>query len=328
MCCCFCCCHTRFSMLIYMMVISAIAFIYGIVTISQFGSSTEIYKYLLIRIDDLENNKNSYNPLSFANSVASSVKSVNSVNYQNIKSEVDRQSMNAISEFSFASVTGYNFGVIKKLKGIECGLGIVLFVFPGIFLGVEILFLIFVCGIKEYKVMSTKMYNIFNIIKIVCIILSTLFIFLSVLYSALLIVALLQKMTVTIFPDSCTVGIVVGMVDGIYGFYFYIALSCAFCTERKKFMLVGSEEKPGPDAKYDLNENPITQKVIPVSSAQQLNVQNNNNQLHLNPNTRPPKGNNDFSNQNNDGEQITSYRNLNAPDSGNDQKKKKQPFSK
>ena len=326
MCCCFCCCHTRFSMLIYMMVISAIAFIYGIITISQFGSSTEIYKLLLNKIDYLENNKNSNNPLSYANSVASSVKSLNNVNYQNIKSEVDRQAMNAIYDFNLASFTGNNFGVIKKLKGIECGLGIVLFIFPGIFLGVEILFLIFVCGIKEYKVLSTKMYNIFNIIKIVCIILSTLFIFLSVLYSALLIVALLQKITVALFPDSCTVGIVIGIVDGIYGFYFYIALSCAFCTERKKFMLVGSADNPGPDAKYDLNENPISQRVIPVSSAQQINMQNN--QLNLNPDTRPPRNNNDFSNQQNNDEQITSYRNLNVPNSGNDQKKKKQPFSK
>ena len=326
MCCCFCCCHTRFSMLIYMMVISAIAFIYGIITISQFGSSTEIYKLLLNKIDYLENNKNSNNPLSYANSIASSVKSLNNVNYQNIKSEVDRQAMNAIYDFNLASFTGNNFGVIKKLKGIECGLGIVLFIFPGIFLGVEILFLIFVCGIKEYKVLSTKMYNIFNIIKIVCIILSTLFIFLSVLYSALLIVALFQKITVALFPDSCTVGIVIGIVDGIYGFYFYIALSCAFCTERKKFMLVGSADNPGPDAKYDLNENPIAQRVIPVSSAQQLNMQNN--QLNLNPNTKLPRNNNDFSNQQNDGEQITSYRNLNAPNSGNDQKNKKQPFSK
>ena len=326
MCCCFCCCHTRFSMLIYMMVISAIAFIYGIITISQFGSSTEIYKLLLNKIDYLENNKNSNNPLSYANSIASSVKSLNNVNYQNIKSEVDRQAMNAIYDFNLASFTGNNFGVIKKLKGIECGLGIVLFIFPGIFLGVEILFLIFVCGIKEYKVLSTKMYNIFNIIKIVCIILSTLFIFLSVLYSALLIVALLQKITVALFPDSCTVGIVIGIVDGIYGFYFYIALSCAFCTERKKFLLVGSADNPGPDAKYDLNENPIAQRVIPVSSAQQLNMQNN--QLNLNPNTKLPRNNNDFSNQQNDGEQITSYRNLNAPNSGNDQKNKKQPFSK
>ena len=326
MCCCFCCCHTRFSMLIYMMVISAIAFIYGIITISQFGSSTEIYKLLLNKIDYLENNKNSNNPLSYANSIASSVKSLNNVNYQNIKSEVDRQAMNAIYDFNLASFTGNNFGVIKKLKGIECGLGIVLFIFPGIFLGVEILFLIFVCGIKEYKVLSTKMYNIFNIIKIVCIILSTLFIFLSVLYSALLIVALFQKITVALFPDSCTVGIVIGIVDGIYGFYFYIALSCAFCTERKKFLLVGSADNPGPDAKYDLNENPIAQRVIPVSSAQQLNMQNN--QLNLNPNTKLPRNNNDFSNQQNDGEQITSYRNLNVPNSGNDQKKKKQPFSK
>ena len=44
--------------------------------------------------------------------------------------------------------------------------------------------------------------------------------------------------------------------------------SCVFCNERKKFLLIGSADKPGPDSKYDLNEIQTSQLVIPVSSAQ------------------------------------------------------------
>lgn len=47
-------------------------------------------------------------------------------------------------------------GVIKHLKGIENGIGGLLFLFELIFLGCEIFFLIFVCGQQEYTVLSEK----------------------------------------------------------------------------------------------------------------------------------------------------------------------------
>ena len=52
---CFCCCTTRKSILIYAIVISCFAFIYGIVAISNFGSKTAIYKALIQRMKILEN---------------------------------------------------------------------------------------------------------------------------------------------------------------------------------------------------------------------------------------------------------------------------------
>ena len=56
---CFCCCITRKSIIIYLIVINIIAFIYGIIAISEFGSKTEIYKYLVDRIEYLEEHKTS-----------------------------------------------------------------------------------------------------------------------------------------------------------------------------------------------------------------------------------------------------------------------------
>ena len=60
---CFCCCVTRKSILIYTVVISSFAFIYGIVAISRFGSSTEIYKALIDKLKELEDQRySSSNP--------------------------------------------------------------------------------------------------------------------------------------------------------------------------------------------------------------------------------------------------------------------------
>ena len=126
------------------------------------------------------------------------------------------------------------------------------------FLVINIIFLIFVCGIKEYKVLPDTTFNIFNIIKIICSTLSTIFIFLSVLYSVLLFVALAQYISLVEFLDSCAIGIIVGMVFGYYWIWYYIILSCAFCNERTHFLKVGCESKPGPDAKYDVNGNALT----------------------------------------------------------------------
>ena len=51
---CLCCCTTRKSILIYAVVISSFAFIYGIIAIANFGSSTDIYKALIEKLDYLD----------------------------------------------------------------------------------------------------------------------------------------------------------------------------------------------------------------------------------------------------------------------------------
>ena len=275
---CLCCCTTRFSILVYMIIISALALIYGIVSISIFGSSTKPYKILMLKIEAAE--KGDTDPTN--------------ERINQIQNQLNKYGYNGISNlFNYIpSITKdnyklYKYDMIKRLKGIEHGLGIVLFIFPGIFLGVEILFLIYICGIKEYQILPTTLYKIFNIIRIICITLSTIFIFLSVLYSSLLSVALRQYAILTNRLDVCFIGILVGIIDGGYCFWFYIVLACAFCSERQKFVLVGSEQQPGADAKYDLNGNPLV-LAVPVTSTRQPQMNMQNNQIQLNPNDKHP----------------------------------------
>ena len=284
---CFCCCTTRKSILIYAIVISSFAFIYGIVAISKFGSKTEIYKVLIDKLKELESKKDSstsdynsrYNGYKTKNNRR--IDNYDDYNYNSnyyynqkvAKAILDTASYSIIQGLTPNDIKQRDYSFIKSLKGIENGLGVILFIFPTIFLVIEIIFLIFTCGIKEYKVLPNNTFIIFNILKIVCITLSTLFIFLSLLYAILLIVVLAQYINLLSIIDSCSIGIIVGMVYGYYGIWYYIILSCAFCHERTKFLNVGSEGKPGPEAMYDINGNPILKPSQPIIIAQAIQPQ-------------------------------------------------------
>lgn len=308
---CFCCCTTRFAILIYMIVISALAFIYGIVAISNFGSSTKIYEYLINRIDELEEQKSNssyydddeynygysngyrWNYLSKNNvNQTRSEKNKRRINYydsyyddyvytgyskKNVelaKAILDTASVSKIDSLTPSHLNSHGYGLIKSLKGIENGLGVVLFIFPIIFLVIEVVLTIFSCGNKEFTVLSPVVFKSVNVILILCITLSTIFIFLAILYGILLIVCLVQYLALVVYTDSCALGIIYGIVYGYYGFYYYIVLSCAFCAVRQKFTLVGSSEQPGPDAKFDLNGNQMAQAVIQtVAIPQTIQVQ-------------------------------------------------------
>ena len=286
---CLCCCTTRKSILIYAIVITSIAFIYGIVAISKFGSNTEIYKALIDKLENLESNTSSsttsdynynYNyPYSLKTKNNRRINSYDDYNnyYYNqkvVKAILDTASYTAIQRLTPGDIQQKDYSLIKSLKGIENGLGVLLFIFPIIFLVIEIIFIIFTCGIKEYTVLSNNTFNIMNILKIACITLSTIFIFLSILYSILLIIALIQYIGLIHILDSCSIGIIVGMVYGYYGLWYYIILSCAFCSERTKFLNVGSEGKPGPEALYDINGNTILKANQPIIIAQTIQPQN------------------------------------------------------
>ena len=267
---CFCCCPTRKSILIYAIVISSIAFIYGIIAMANFGSSTQVYKSLLERIKIADSYSGSSSRSSSSSCSSSSSSSSSSSNsrynddddyywwlnkkmkrvlsyygytgsYYNQYGEAVLNSVSSasISKLGDSEIRSSSHGVIKSLKGIENGLGVILFIFPLIFLAFEIVFLIFACGIKEYQVLSNTAFTVFNALKILCITISTILIFLSILYGILLIVALVEYITLVVNVDSCAVGIIVGIVFGYYSFWFYIVLSCAFCTERTKFYNVG-----------------------------------------------------------------------------------------
>ena len=173
-------------------------------------------------------------------------------------------------------------GVIKHLKGIENGIGGLLFLFELIFLGCEIFFLIFVCGQQEYTVLSEKKFNIFNYIKICCFIFSSISIFMSFLYIFLLFIALFQYLGLGGI-DSCFGGIFIGILFGFYSFYFYISFTVSLCKIRERFLMVGNDKNPGLDAKYDLDGNEIQRHQVIVLE-QELAFPNQNGHKAVNEN--------------------------------------------
>ena len=342
---CFCCCVTRKSILIYAIVISSFAFIYGIVAIAKFGSSTEIYKVLVNKLEELEkqnqyssystssttsttkfnydydydyyddynnnyynnynngynNNNNNYNYNGYYKTKVkrrnsnkddlyySGVLTGNPYNNEVAKAILDSASYSYIQSLGSKDIKKGGYGLIKSLKGIENGLGVILFIFPLIFLITEIIFMITICGIKEYQVLSDTAFKVFNAIRILCITLSTIFIFLSILYSVLLVVVLVQYIKLVTIIDSCVIGIIIGMVYGYYGLWYYIILSCAFCNERTLFLKVGCESNPGPDAQYRLNGEQINRnqgtQILPIifnNSTPQIQNQSSSIQVYNN----------------------------------------------
>lgn len=293
---CFCCCVTRKAILIYAIVISSFAFIYGIAAIAKFGSSTKIYKVLVNRLKELEkenqysydydnfddyynnNNYNNYNYNGYYKTKGNRRNSnkdndyypyVNSYNIEFAKEILDSESYFKIKSLKSRDLNQKSYGLIKSLKGIENGLGVILFIFPLIFLITEIIFMITICGIKEFQVLSDRTFKVFDIIRILCITFSTILIFLSILYSILLVIVFVQYIKLLHIIDSCAIGVIIGMAYGYYGLWYYIILSCAFCNERTLFLKVGCESKPGPDAQYRLNGDHInlnqgTTKIVPM----------------------------------------------------------------
>ena len=263
---CFCCCQTRFSLITYLIILSAIAFIYGIVTISNSGSNNKVYKVLVDRIKNLEKCKEScsYNSLGY---YSVSMQEINNAyqtgDYQNL---FDQATLNGINGMDYTFIKDKKTNLVKGLKGIDLGFGIVILIFIFCYIGAGILFWIYLRGVKEYQVLPAKTYTIFNIIRLVCIYSSLLLIAMSVLYVILLIATFAQYAKLLNVMNSITTGLILGIVFGIYCFFYFITTACGFYTERNKFVLVGSDEKPGPDAKYDINQNPIFRQVNPPTS--------------------------------------------------------------
>ena len=295
---CFCCCHSRKSILTSMIVISVIAFIYGIVAISYFASKTEVYKELMEKLESIESSKSTSSyPYNYLRRLPTNQNGYTYQTYYGKAAQriMDQLSLNEI--YNLDESATYNYGVLKSLKDIEGGLGVILFIFPIIFLVIEIVFLIFSWGNKEFTPVTITQFKVFSIIKGVCIALSVIFIFLSIVYGILLVVSLIQYLGIIPHTDSCSIGLYVGMVYGYYLFIYYINLSFALCTERRLFISVGTIESPGTGARFDVNGNPIvvpvqgqvTQPIIYTSMQQTNNqmIQNTQNpvlyqQLNLN----------------------------------------------
>ena len=248
---CICCCTSRKSLLIYAIVVTTITVIYGIVTISQFGSNTEVYKVLKARIE-LYNTLKSL--LTFY---------TRSLDDRDIAYSIqDAESIYKINHLQAKDFEKTSYNLITKLKGIENGAGVFLFVLSIIFLVAEIIYLIFACGIRETQLASTSCYCIFNILKIITYTLAIIAIFYSAAYGIILIIILVQYMALVMNIDSCSTGIIYGIVYAYYSFWAYITLSCIFGRERQLFKSVGSVANPGTAALFDINGNPIARPAV------------------------------------------------------------------
>ena len=248
---CICCCPSRKSLLIYAIVVTTLTVIYGIITISQFGSNTDVYKVLKEKIEINNTNKNLLN--SYARSLDD-----RDIAY----SIQDAESIYKINRLQAQDFEKTSYNLIPKLKGIENGAGIVLFVLSILFLVAEIVYLVFACGIRETQLASNRVYCVLNVLKIITYTLAIICIFYSAAYGAILIIILIQYMALLVNIDSCVLGIIYGIVYAYYSFWAYITLSCIFGKERQLFKAVGSVANPGTAALFDINGNPIARPVV------------------------------------------------------------------
>ena len=196
---CICCCPDRKSLLIYAIVVTGATFIFGIITVALFGSSSTVHEYLVNIIDLAEEFKD--DPLGLYD-FAATFSGLALGDYT--MSLQDEKSMEKISNIDYKYLKNKQYGVIKSLKGIDDSFGVILFIFSLLLLGTEIYYLIYVLGIKESQVLSEKMYNIMDKFKLVTYIVSIVSIFLSLLYGILLIVAIAQYTNLIHNYDSCS----------------------------------------------------------------------------------------------------------------------------
>jgi hypothetical protein len=225
-----------------------------------------VYKFLKATIDGYEGR-------------ISLISFINSLNEDNIAYSVqDAISVNRIANLDYIQLQTKSHNFIPLLKGIENGAGIVLFVLSILFLVAEIVYLVFACGIRETQLASNSAFCVFNILKIITYTLAITCIFYSAAYGVVLIIILVQYMALVVNIDSCSIGIVYGIVYAYYSFWAYITLSCIFGKERELYKAVGSVANPGVGAFFDISGNsiarpPVTTQVvvIPQVVAQPLN---------------------------------------------------------
>ena len=285
---CICCCPSRKALLIYSILITIVAIIYGIVAMSLFASKTDLYKLLEAKIDQYDKSKNSRLLLD-----------INDI-YRNPEKfafdAIDYISAVRIANLGPQDFENHPYSLIKMLKGIENGVGSLLFVFPVLFLAAEIAYLVFACGISENQLMRVKTYTILNTFKIITYTFSIILIFLAIFYGGILLAIYIEYERLIVNIDRCSRRILIGMALGYYSFWYYITLATIFGRERTLFKLVGTVEAPGARAEFDIDGNPIVrtivspvvalnQKVIvqtvnvPYQQVVASNPQQNNNQV-------------------------------------------------
>ena len=212
-------CKSRNSFLITIMVFSVIPFIIGIILSRHLATNTKSYRAFISELESLISNN---------------------TNSENI-TKPEKKSYN----------------IIKNITDFEYYFEKLLYIFPIIFFVFTVFFMIFSGGEDQYKLLSTTIFMIYNVTKILCIILSSICLVLSSIYFGILIGALKQYEKFVKEADECNLDLTLGIVFGFIGILYYLHLVCFFAIERSMMIAVGTVENPGPAVKYDRNGNII-----------------------------------------------------------------------
>ena len=266
-----CCCSSRRILIIYGIVISGITFIYEIAVISNFGSRTNNYKILREEIklyEDIKETDSNFLELYYE------------IYDFYLLTDDMKEFLNKFAS-DYDNLERYSYGMIKRLKGIENGFVIIFFIFTIIFIAVEIVYLYFSCGICEYQLLKVKTYKILNILKIITLIFSSIFVLLSICFTVMVQVSYIQYFDFVDSFDKCLTGIMMDIFLGYYNFFFYLNLDCIFYKELTLFRKVGSESSPGENAAYDVNGNPIIRTMVQGQQIISTNQQMINHNVNL-----------------------------------------------
>ena len=137
-------CKSRNSFLITIMVFSVIPFIIGIILSRHLATNTKSYRTFISELESLISNN---------------------TNSENI-TKPEKKSYN----------------IIKNITDFEYYFEKLLYIFPIIFFVFTVFFMIFSGGEDQYKLLSTTIFMIYNVTKILCIILSSICLVLSSIF--------------------------------------------------------------------------------------------------------------------------------------------------
>ena len=278
---CFSCCTTRQTINTYLLVITISIFLYSLITYFQHASTTLLFNLL-------ENKLNSQKIYSNDEYITNRrISSTNddeydiyiSQNYKNyVNSLRDINSYIHISSLTYNDLEDKSYNVLNSLRKIEKGFGITFIIMHIIFLFFIFLFLCFSCGNKEYTLSSETSFNALSRLKSFFLILSILLIMVSLVYSTLLSCALVEYTQFIPNPniDTFIQRIIIGMVYGIYGFFYYIIVFCGFTVEKNLFVQLGYQGNPGKLARYNNDGTPIIRNIPPEPSSQNIVIQEQN----------------------------------------------------
>ena len=188
----------------------------------------------------------------------------NTKSYRAFISELESLISNNTNSENITKPEKKSYNIIKNITDFEYYFEKLLYIFPIIFFVFTVFFMIFSGGEDQYKLLSTTIFMIYNVTKILCIILSSICLVLSSIYFGILIGALKQYEKFVKEADECNLDLTLGIVFGFIGILYYLHLVCFFAIERSMMIAVGTVEIPGPAAKYDRNGNIIQKIVAPI----------------------------------------------------------------